>query len=126
MSIEGLVGAAIITGILALWMASPFFESSRTEDKRLRATSVERQRERLLIYYERVLHTLHDLDEDYALGKLNERDYQTEREGWVQRGIQVLKAIDELDEAHLVAPTDADDASIDEAIDRKIEEAVAD
>jgi len=85
---------------------------------------LDRQRERLEVYYERVLTNLHDLDEDYATGKLDKAEYEHDRALWVERGVQALKALEELDTEHLVAPVMADDATIDEAIDHAIETAV--
>jgi hypothetical protein len=123
MSIAGLALSVFIAALFLLWLATPFFDSATATPT---ATSgIERQRERLLVYYQRVLRNLHDIDEDFATGKLSEEEYRPEREQWVQRGIQALKALDELDVEHLVAPEEADDASIDEAIDRTIEDVIS-
>ena len=122
MSIEGLIITMTIVAAFILWSIIPLFIESHEEEAI--SISVERQRERLNVYYERVLRNLHDLDEDFATGKLDEEDYRPEREQWAQRGIQVLKALDELDAQHLVAESSADDATIDEAIDRRIEHAI--
>jgi len=124
MSIEGLIISMSIVAALLLWSVMPFFVKSHEAEAI--STSVERQRERLNVYYERVLRNLHDLDEDYATGKLDQDDYALEREKWAQRGIQALKALDELDAQHLVTDSSADDATIDEAIDRRIEQAIDD
>jgi len=45
-------------------------------------------------------------------------DYALEREEWVQRGIQVLKALDNL-QTHSIT-TVTDDAAVDEAIEAAI------
>jgi predicted nucleotidyltransferase len=84
----------------------------------------EKQHERLMLVYERVLRNLRDLDEDFATGKMPPQDYQSEREVWMQRGIQVLKALDGLEANQMVADT-ADIEQIDTAIDSQIEAAVA-
>jgi len=122
MSIEGLVITMTIIAAFILWTLVPMFVKSHEEEAI--STSVERQRERLNVYYERVLINLHDLDEDFATGKLDQDEYHDERERWAQRGIQALKALDELDAQHLVAASAADDATIDEAIDRRVEQAL--
>lgn len=123
MSVIGLVTGIGITFFIVIWVVYPFM--FRTEEAVVAdASVVERQRERLNVYYNRVLRNLHDIDEDYATGKLREDEYRTEREQWVQRGVQVLKALETLDTQHLVAPVAADDVTIDEAIDRVIEEQV--
>jgi len=118
MSVEGLVIAAFVFTAFTLWVISPF--AQRNMRPATTENAVDRQRERLNIYYNRVLRNLHDIDEDHATGKLNEDEYTEERERWVQRGILALKALDELDAQHLVAPEAADDAGIDEAIETTI------
>jgi len=129
MSIEGLIAAAVIVFALLLYVAYPFARREhRADADRLRAN---RQRDRLLMVYERVLTNIRDIDEDHRTGKMQPRtgkmqpdDYDLEREPWVQRGIQVLRALDTLDAEHLLTSAD-DDASIDRAIDDRIEAAIA-
>lgn len=123
MSIEGLVVAVFITLLVLLLVALPFL--SRRQPKT--ADTLEgKQRERLLVYYERVLRNIRDLDEDHALGKIADGEYQRERELWAARGVQVLKALDTLSDQPMIAPTAADDSAIDLAIDDAIEAAVRD
>ncbi len=123
MSIEGLIVSVILLTLVALWVAAPLLRT----DTRQKADEahLQKQRERLLIYYERVLTNLRDLDEDYSTGKMPEGDYALEREEWVQRGIQVLKALDMLDEHTFIDSPPADDVAVDEAIDHAIEAAIA-
>lgn len=108
-----------ITLSFVAWLALPFFAAPSSKHSSQQV--VERQRERLNVYYARVLRNLHDLDEDFATGKLDEDDYQAEREAWVQRGIAALEAMDALDSEHLIAPETADEAQMDAAIDQRIE-----
>jgi len=122
-STGGLIVGFIIVAAFVLWVVLPFVRREDLADAAPEST-VERQRERLLVYYQRVLRNLHDIDEDYATGKLNEDEYTVEREAWVQRGVQVLKALDSLDAQHLVAPASADNAAVDEAIETSIEAAL--
>ncbi len=122
MSLPGLImGLVIVVGVL-LFVASPLLQRSRT------ATTehllIEKQRERLLIVYERVLGNIRDLDEDYTTQKISSEDYAAEREVWVQRGIQVLKTLDEVDARHSITTSLMPD-DIDRAIDTRIEAAVA-
>ena len=123
MSIAGLIIGLIIVVLFTLWVIAPFLRQKPTiviaDD-----TVVERQKERLRVYYERVLRNLHDLDEDHATGKLREDEYHVEREQWGRRGIQALKAMEELDTQHLIIQASADEAAIDEAIDRVIDERI--
>ena len=94
MSLPGLfMGLVILIGIL-LFVVSPL---ARPADAGTPVDLlIEKQRERLLIVYERVLGNIHDLDEDLTTNKMSEADYGAERELWVQRGIQVLKTLDAL------------------------------
>lgn len=122
MSLPGLImGLVIVVGVL-LFVAGPLFQRAitTTSDDVL----IEKQRERLLIVYERVLGNIRDLDEDHTTHKMSDEDYTTERELWVQRGIQVLKTLDALDAKNMVT-TSVSPEDIDRAIDKRIEAAVA-
>lgn len=122
MSSAGLVFGLIILLVALVVIGAPLFrrQVGRVGDDAL----LQKQRERLLLIYERVLTNIRDLEEDHTTGKMQTVDYETEREIWVQRGIQVLKAMDRLDEQHII--TDAvDDEGIDQAIDDEIEQAIA-
>ena len=124
MSIAGLIVSFIIVIAFLAWVLAPLF--MRGGDQPTVSTTIERHRDRLTVYYGRVLRNLHDLDEDFATHKLNEDEYTVEREQWVQRGVAVLKALDELDGQHLLTDEHADDATIDSAIDSAIESAIQD
>jgi hypothetical protein len=124
MSTTGLFASLIIVVAFLLWVILPLLRSPHRQAAEIETSTIKRQRERLQVYYERVLRNLHDLDEDHATGKLNPEEYHPERERWVQRGIQALKAIGQLDAQHLIAPTTADEATIDASIDDAIEAAV--
>ncbi len=119
MSPEGLVIALALLIIVGLWIAAPLLrrESPRLSDDSL----AQKQRERLLLYYERVLTNIRDLEEDHATGKMQTAEYEVEREEWVQRGIQILKALDSL----RAVPAAADEAGVEAAIDDEIEAAIA-
>lgn len=122
MSLPGLImGLVIVVGVL-LFVAGPLFQRTitTTSDDVL----IEKQRERLLIVYERVLGNIRDLDEDHTTHKMSDEDYANERELWVQRGIQVLKTLDALDAKNMVT-TSVSPEDIDRAIDKRIEAAVA-
>jgi hypothetical protein len=122
MSPEGiLAGLGLILATL-IYIGAPLLR--RTPMGSEQTLRQEKQRERLLLVYERVLRNLRDLDEDFATGKMPPQDYQTEREVWMQRGIQVLKALDGLDANQMVTDS-VDIEQIDTAIDTQIEAAVA-
>jgi len=122
MSIEGLIVSFILLLVVVVLVAAPLLRRTstyQTDDAR-----IQKQHERLLVYYERVLTNIRDLDEDHALGKMLDADYELEREEWVQRGIQVLKALDNLQAHSIIPETVNDDAAVDEAIDDAIEAAI--
>ena len=120
MSPEGVVIALVLFAGAFIWVGSPLLRGGRGEGDGL----PQKRRERLLVYYERVLTNLRDLDEDFATGKIAESEYRDERETWVQRGIQVLRAMDAL-EAEGQPLAAADDEAIDREINSAIEAAVA-
>lgn len=122
MSLPGLLFALLLTAFVLMWIVTPMLQRQRatpSEDALL-----DKQRERLLLYYERVLRNIRDLDEDHALGKTDEDDYQREREEWAQRGAQVLQALDTLPKREVLAETPAEDRAVDNAIDDAIESAI--
>jgi hypothetical protein len=121
MSIQGLLFALLLALFVLAWILMPLFQrAGKAEDDPL----LEKQRERLLIYYERVLRNIHDLEEDHALGKIDEGEFSREREEWAQRGAQVLQALDTISAKDVIAETPADDAAVDSAIDDAIEAAI--
>ncbi len=122
MSVGGLGVAFVILSLFVLWLLLPFVWG--TPDDTPDAV-IGKQHERLQMYYERVLRNIHDLDEDYGTGKLNAEDYHQNREQWVQRGMQALQAMDTLNAQALELPKEADDASIDSAIENRIEQRMA-
>lgn len=85
---------------------------------------IARQRQRLGVYYERVLSNLRDLDEDHALGKIEPALYTADRALWVERGIQALKALDTLEERAMIDTTPVEDNAVDNAIAAAVEAAI--
>jgi|SRR5690606_6093248 len=120
MSTEGLIVGIFLTALVLIFIGMPLVRREKVQGDPL----AEKQRERLLVYYERVLRNIRDLDEDHALGKIADAEYEQEREVWAARGVQVLKALDTLADHEMIAPTATDDAAIDNAIDEAIEAAV--
>jgi hypothetical protein len=122
MSLEGLLFGLIVALGAAIWIGLPLLQ--RNKSQRSDEILIQKQRERLVIYYERVLTNMRDLDEDHATDKMLTSDYEIERESWIQRGIQALKALDKLD-ASQPLPSTSDEAAIDQTIEHTIEDAVA-
>jgi hypothetical protein len=96
MSLWGITISLAMLVIVILWTAAPLLGRKRSAAPEAR--TAEKQRERLLADYERTLRSIRDLDEDYATGKIQPQDHAAEREQWVQRGIQLLMAMDRLDQ----------------------------
>jgi hypothetical protein len=116
MSIFGLVIASLLALILIIIVARPFFALPENID-----SFQERQRERALAYYERVLSNIRDLDDDQSTGKISQEEYQTEREIWMNRGVRLLAMLDELNvQSNIIENTKADAAEIDAAIERNL------
>lgn len=117
MSIIGLVTAIVMLLILVMFTALPLL---RQQQQSQQAFS-NKQRERALTYYERVLTNIRDLDDDLATEKIHQEEYEIERARWMERGVALLKMLDELDQTHhIVANEDANDADIDEAIEEAL------
>lgn len=117
MSLVGFALSLLILLVLSAYVFLPLLQN-RTSGA---AASLDKQRERALAYYERVLSNIRDLDDDHATGKIAADEYERERERWAQRGVQVLRLLDEMDnEQHLIADRGADAATIDAAIEESI------
>lgn len=123
MSTGGLIFFVMLLAGTILLAGAPLLR--RETESEADALQIQKQRERLLVYYERVLTNLRDLDEDHATGKMPDDAYASEREDWVQRGIEVLKTLDELADHSVIPASVHDDAAVDEAIDDAIEAAIA-
>jgi len=118
MSIAGLLAGTVILLLLIMYVIAPFSQRRERDDK---AAFIQHQRDRVLVYYERSLTNVRDLDEDHATGKIETEEYQHERELWIQRGIDLLKLLDQLDEQDsLLAEPTSDEAAIDNAIEQAI------
>lgn len=121
MSLEGLLIVVVMFMVGAAWAAFPLLR----KDAHPRAANLSLQRQRLLVYYERIMKNIRDLDEDFDLGKADEANYQRERELWAQRGVEVLRALDELNKHPLVSTRVSEVGDIDRAIDDAIEAAIS-
>jgi hypothetical protein len=123
MSIEGLLfGLALATGVVVL-IALPLLRREAPSSEQSDAL-IDKQRERLLLFYERILRNVRDLDEDFALGKIEASEYQRDREGMMERGVQILKALETLPEHEMIPETPVEDSAVDRAIDDAIETAI--
>ena len=127
MSIAGWFISLVIVAVIALLVFAPLF----TRRSAIGIHDDTLQRDQLLTLYERVLNNLRDLDEDFSTGKIQQQDYEQERETWMQRGVQILKALDAfmpLEAAPALASVDVADGEADidgDDIDAQIEARIA-
>lgn len=119
MSILGLTISLALFLIALAVVAHPLLRPPKTSESA--DAQLQVQRDRVQVYYERVLTNMRDLDEDYATGKIDEADYRDERAVWAHRGIRLLRVRDGLDARQsLVRDGDANASAIDEAIEAAI------
>ena len=88
MSIPGLLLAMLMALLALAVVAYPLLRGQSASDADSRQDDIDAR-------YERALLNIRDLDEDHATGKLDAQSYRTEREVWVQRGIELLRMMDE-------------------------------
>jgi hypothetical protein len=120
MSLPGIVVGAALVLLVLLVLGLPYLRRSAQAPQA--DAGAQKQRDRVLAYYDRVLQNLRDLDEDHALGKLNAEDYARDRERWVQRGAQALQVLDNLESAPLHSTASGE---LDEEIESMIARARA-
>ena len=121
MSNASIVVAFVLTVILLSWLILPIISNG---NKSLKNTLVEPQRANLQQYYARVLQNLHDIDEDFATGKLDEEQHRLTRETWIARGIEALKALDDLDTSETAMDGSTDENLRDQLTEPNAEAAV--
>jgi len=121
MSAGGLIAAILLVTAAALIIALPFLSARR---KAAADGALLKQQDRVIAYYERALQNIRDLDEDHALGKINEESYRQDRELWAQRGAQALKLLDQLtiENRH---PADSSDDVIEQMVAQSREKQAA-
>lgn len=117
MSVAGLLILLVMSAVLVSVIVWPFVRPAPDTKQHV----LDKQRERALAYYERVLTNVRDLDEDYATGKISLEEYTPERELWADRGVKILRLLDDLDQQHPLVDADhADDAAVDAAIEEAV------
>jgi hypothetical protein len=126
MEAQSLILGVVIVALSLLFVVWPFVGARREEDT---AAASGTTLERLESQRDAIYATIRDLDFDYETGKLLEADYQAQRAEWVERGVDVLKAIDSMQQqvdvpvsAEAALPADSVDP---DDIEAQIEAAVA-
>jgi hypothetical protein len=92
MSIMGIIASLILFTLGVIWLAMPILKRERGVE--VAVLNEQKRYDALLTTYERVVSTLRDLDEDYAVGKLSPAEYEAERSHWTERGVETLKALE--------------------------------
>jgi hypothetical protein len=90
MESQTLVLGIIIAALCLLFVLWPFINLGSRDRTRAESSTLESLYEQRKVLYT----TIRDLDFDYDTGKLTEDDYLAQREVWVQRGVEILKALD--------------------------------
>jgi hypothetical protein len=116
----GSIFLVLALSILVLFFISrPFFEQ-KTVPASMIVDQEEHEISYLLAERDQVLDALQELDFDYALGKIPERDYPAQRKALLDRGANVLRELD----SHGTANGAVQDKHLDE-IDVRLEAAIA-
>lgn len=93
MEIGTIVIVLVVAGVGLLWLAFPFINRAGLQAE---AAFKQRDREKLLVDYERILTTIRELDDDFRLGKLSQETYQMEREVWAEQGTALVEQLEKL------------------------------
>ena len=122
MSVEGLI---ITVGMLVLGLVGVTLPFMRGREKvgDARALRIQQTRDALVTSNERVLGTIRDLDEDHRLGKINEADYQAERNYWADYGVKLLQLL-EGDMSQFVGEEAATEEEVVQVADGELDQAV--
>ncbi len=118
----------VIVALSLLFVAWPFL-TSRRERPGAGNGSLNGELERLFVEREAMYAAIRDLDFDFETGKLTDEDYRQQRAAWVDRGVDILKALDTLHQraAEPGAPVAVERVTPagDDDLDAQIEAAVA-
>ncbi|HSF82094.1 MAG TPA: zinc-ribbon domain-containing protein [Anaerolineales bacterium] len=98
-SIFLILGLLVLVGV---FVSRPFFEHRATT-----ISAAEREVSTLLAERDHILNALQELDFDFNLGKIPEKDYPDQRAVLLQRGAQVLRQLDDFQVGGAEADTEA-------------------
>lgn len=98
----GIAGAALLAATAAWWILAPIFrpDAARAEA----ASNVLSNLSDLQSEREMALSALRDLEDDRATGKVSEADYEALQARYTQRGVEVLKKLDQAEAAARAGP----------------------
>jgi hypothetical protein len=89
------IGALAV--LVAMFVSRPFFGKTQNQklvSDRVEEQALEHERSALLAEHDRVLTALQELEFDYALGKIPEEDYPSQRAILLQIGASTLRKLD--------------------------------
>jgi hypothetical protein len=107
----GIASVALIA-LTVLWIAGPLIRGTGAVGER---SAFVRALAELMLRRETVLKEIRDLDGDFAAGKLDESDYQSQRNVLLAEGVAVLQRIDALRAEMSAADSDLE-AQIEAAV----------
>jgi hypothetical protein len=82
--------------LVGLVVSRPFLENSKPIAQKDDPYQLEHKRSTLMAERDRLLRALKELDFDYALGKIPEEDYPSQRKLLLQKGVDILRKLDEI------------------------------
>ncbi len=86
---------SILIGLALAIFTGVFIARPLVDRRGLSLTASERHLSTLQAERDRVLAAIEELEMDHAMGKIHFEDYQQQRNEWVQRGVEVLRAMDD-------------------------------
>ena len=95
MDIAAIILTLTVLILVGLYLYAPFVRGNSQ-----RLTREEHDLSALLAEQDRVLSSLQELDFDYKLAKIPEEDYPAQRNSLLQRGADLLRKIDALQESY--------------------------
>ncbi len=108
-----LIGLALLVVVVALALL-PLLEPKRP------LAQPASQRDALEAERAAIVRSIRDLDFDHRTQKLNEADYRALRQGLVQRGADILRELEALNQAQPAGETADDDAAVDAQIEAAV------
>ncbi len=104
-----IIAALALLGLTIVWIVRPLLQGQTAGGER---SPEARTLAELSAQHEATLKSLRDLDTDYTTGKLNEDDYQAQRQVFLAEGVAILQRLDALK-----AGVGASDPALDKAIE---------
>ena len=126
MEAQSLIMGVILVALSIFFVLWPLFSVTREDE----TNALANRRNTLMEQREAIYATIRDLDFDYETGKLAEDIYRSQRNSWVERGVEVLRAVDQLKQQFSEAGLNLDTTSISsnggtQDVDAQIEAAIA-